>query len=235
MEIRETLNLGPIKIENCTQRTVSIIARKGWGKSQTLKMLAYSAPLDLPCFIFDPLGKIQIEGFKSVVITKKVIADEVNLIKICKLFNKIQDKKIIFSFRDLLQSEIVIFINAFFQNWHPKNCLIFADEVQDICPEKGMGLTFSEEFERAVRHWRNDNVGFIIATQRPAFTSKRVLALTDLLIVGAVTWPNDKKVLEELISDMLTKEETEAFLQKIQTKDFLDGYLIDFQNGGLPC
>lgn len=227
-EIRENLVLGSIRIENVTQRTVSIIARKGWGKSQTLKMLAYSAPLDLPCFVFDPLGKISIEGFKSVIITKRVISDEEQLKKVCGILRTVKDKKIIFSFRDLLQSEIVIFMNVFFQVWRPRNSLIFVDEVQDIVPEKGMGLQFSEEFERAVRHWRNENVGFVIATQRPAFTSKRVLALTDFLILGAITWVNDKHVIEELVSDMLKKEETESLMNNIQTKEFLQGYTLNF-------
>lgn len=228
-EIRESLTLGSVTIDNITQRTVSIIARKGWGKSQTLKMLAYIAPLGLPVYIIDPLGKIQIDGFKTVVINRKTVLDEGKLRELVQVFNKVKDKKIIFSFRDMLQSEIVVFIDALFQHWKPKNALIFVDEVQDLAPERGMGLDSSPEFLRAVRHWRNENVGFILATQRPAFTSKHILALSDFMLVGAITWKNDKKVMEELIGDMLSEEETKSFISKIQTKKFLEGFAVDFQ------
>ena len=143
MEIRESLNLGRIKIENVTQRTISIIARKGWGKSQTLKMLAYSAPLEIPCYVFDPLGKIWIEGFQTIAITKRSVQNEAQLKELPKVMGKVKEKKIIFSFKDMLQSEIVKFCDVFFATWKPRNSLIFVDEVQDIIPEKFMGLEFS--------------------------------------------------------------------------------------------
>lgn len=228
MQERQQLKLGQIEIENCTQRTVSIIARKGWGKSQILKMLAYSAPLEIPCYIFDPLGKIDIEGFSRILITRKVLADEAKLKQLPTLFSKIKEKKIIFAFKDLLPAEIVKFSDLFFQTWKPKNSLIFFDEMQEFVPERGMGLEYSVEIERAVRHWRNENDGFVFATQRPAFCSKKVLALTDFLILGAVTWNQDRKVVEELLSDMMSKEQTESVMQKVQTKQFLEGFTIDF-------
>ncbi len=225
----ENLKLGQINIDNVTQRTISLIGRKGTGKSQTLKMLAYSAPLEIPCYVFDPLGKIWIEGFQTIAITKKAIQNEAQMKELPKLMSKIKEKKIIFSFKDLLQSEIVLFCDAFFATWKPRNSLIFVDEVQELTPERGMGSEYSAEFERAVRHWRNENDGFIIATQRPAFCSKKVLALTDFMILYAVTWPADKKVVEELVSDMLTKEQTEALMNQLQTKSFLQGYTLNFR------
>lgn len=227
--MKETsIGVGTLQIENATQRTISIIGGKGSGKSQTMKMLAYSAPIDLPCYIFDPLGKIQIEGFQTLRITKKTAINKEAIQKIAEAFRKVKDTKIIFSFNDLLQKEIVLFMNTFFQYWKPHNCMIFVDEIQDITPNQHMGMEYAEDFERAVRHWRNENCGFVIATQRPSFCSTKVLALTDFLVLYRITWKQDKKYIEELVSDMLTEQETERLMQKIQTKSFLEGYTLDF-------
>jgi energy-coupling factor transporter ATP-binding protein EcfA2 len=224
----QTLTVGDIKIENVTQRTVAIIGRKGWGKSTILKILAYSAPLELPCYIFDPLGKIEIEGFEVLNITKAVSMNEELIKKISMGFSKIKNTKIIFSYKGLLQTEISTFTNTFFADWHPHNCLVFFDEMQDVCPERSMGLQYSPEVERHVRHDRNENVGFFIATQRPAFTSKNVLGLMDYLILGGVTANQDRKVVEELLTDMLGSDESERVMQKIQTKGFLQGWTVDY-------
>jgi hypothetical protein len=89
-------------------------------------------------------------------------------------------------------------------------------------------MEYSSEFERAVRHWRNRNVGFIFSTQRPAFTSKKVLGLLDYVLLYRLTYPNDIKVVKELISGMLAPEETEKVIMSIQSKGFLEGYGIDF-------
>ena len=184
---------------------------------------------DLHCYIFDPLGKIEIEGFQALRITKKTATDEEAIKKIGEAFRKVKDTKIIFSFKDLLQAEIILFMNSFFKVWKPSNCMIFVDEVQDITPNQHLGGDYAEDFERAVRHWRNENCGFVIATQRPSFCSTKVLALTDFLILGRITWKQDKKYIEELVSDMLTEQETENLMQRIQTMGFLRGYSLDFK------
>jgi len=225
---KEVLEVGQIHIENVTQRTVAVIARKGWGKSTILKMLAYSAPVDLPCYLFDPLGKIHIDGFEKLLITKKVALDEALIKKIGMGFAKVKNTKIIFSFQGLLQSEISTFADNFFAVWKPSNCLVFIDEMQEVCPERSMGLQYSPEVERHVRHDRNENVGFIVATQRPAFTSKNILGLMDYLILGGVTMNQDRKVVEELLTDMLGSDETEKVMAKIQTKGFLEGWTVDY-------
>ena len=226
---KDSLDLGAVHIENVTQRRTSVIAAPGWGKSNTLKMLAYKAPVDLPCYIFDPLGKIEIEGFQLLRITKKTAVDEEQIKKIAVAFRKLNDTKIIFSFKELLQSEIVLFINSFFRYWKPKqHSLVFADEIQDITPNTHMGQEYSEEFERAVRHWRNDDIGWIYATQRPSYCSTKVLGLTDMLILGRVSWKQDVVYVKELLGNMLTERELDDLIKKIQTKGFLEGYSITF-------
>ena len=57
------------------------------------------------------------------------------------------------------------------------------DEVHEFIPEGGVGGKYAPEVERAVRHWRNEDVGFVLTSQRPALVKKNVLALTDYLVI----------------------------------------------------
>ena len=144
------------------------------------------------------------------------------------MLNKMQGEKIIFSFNNMLQKEIVEFIDGLLSIWKPCDCLIMADEVQDIVPEMSTGGVFSAEFERLVRSGRNSNIGFVIDTQRPAMVKKNVLALTDYLILYRITWSNDLKVVKEIVGNSFTKDKTENLIRNIQKGDFLNGYTIDF-------
>ena len=224
-------NLGDIHIPDIMQRTVFIIGGKGSGKTKTLKMMAYTFLQDeIPVYIFDPLAQIKIDGFKIITINKKMCA-EAALIKTAKLptiLEKTTDKHIIFHFKQLLSEEIVAWANIFFGGWHPHDVMILVDEAQEFAPERGMGLEYSGDFERAVRHWRNQNVGFVMATQRPAFTSKKVLGLLDELVLYRVTYNNDLKVVKELINNKLTGEESQKVLSQLQTSKFLEGVQIAF-------
>jgi DNA helicase HerA-like ATPase len=128
----------------------------------------------------------------------------------------------------MLQKEMILFVNDFFKVWQPHDCMILFDEIHEFTPERGMGMEYSEEIERAVRHWRNKNVGFIFTTQRPSFTSKKVLALTDFMILYRITWSTDKDRVKEILGDMVSKQESEKLLQTLQTESFLSGYTINF-------
>lgn len=217
------LSLGNLSINNSTQRTIAIIGGKGTGKTQTLKMLFLNSPL--PCVLFDTLNVVpDMKDCHRIIINRKN-KDEGN--KLGLILNKMKYKKVIISLIDYNQEEGSKFIDGIFTTWKPHDLLIFVDEVHEITPERGMSQEYSTEFERAVRHYRNKNVGFIINTQRPAFTSKKVLGLIDFLILFRVTYPNDIRVVKELISGMLP-EQTESIISQIQTKGFLEGYAIDF-------
>lgn len=223
MEI-QNLKLGPLTITNLTQRTASIIGGKGTGKTTTLKMLAYNSPVET--YIFDPLNVIYIEGFQRIIITKKLITEGA---KIGKMFNKIKAQKFIFAFRGMLQKEIAEFANGFFSEWKPKHCFIIFDEIHEFCPETSTGGLYAPEVERAIRHWRNEDCGFGMSTQRPAQARKNVLGLTDGLLLYRVTWTHDKKAVEDVLSGMVSDEEKNNVMQKIQTKGFLSGFWIDFR------
>lgn len=225
--MRTKLQLSGMTINNTTQRTIFCIGGKGTGKTTLLKLIANKANKDeMRCFVFDTLGVINIKGFQRIWFKKEDIA---NGAVAGKLFSNKSKQNIIFSFKDFNQNELVLFLDPFFQNWKITDALIFIDEVHELCGQSVSGNKYSTEVERAFRHWRNLNVGFVAATQRPAFTSKNVLALTDYLILFRVTYPNDLNAVKEILGNMLDKEATEDLLNKLKTKSFLEGYAVDFR------
>ncbi len=227
--IAPTLELGNIKIDNVTQRTISCIGGKRTGKTTTLKMMALAFPPHIKLFIFDPLDVIpELPGFEKININKKVIDKGTDF---GKFLNKVElgkKKGIIFSFIRLLQKEQADFSNALFKIWDPKDCVIAFDEIHEFTPEHGMHMDYGSEVERAVRHWGNQNVGFIFTSQRPAFVSKKVLGLTDYLILYRVTYTADVKAVKDLLKEM-NQPMAEKIVAEIQTKPFLNGYAIDFR------
>lgn len=225
------IELGRLHIADILQRTVVIIGGKGSGKTKTLKMLGYTAAeAGIPVFIFDPMSRIELRGFKILRVTKAFAAEgnEKNIEKFAKMMTTIADKKIIFHFNNLLSDEIVRFTDILFTHWHLKNSLFIFDEMQELTPERGMGLEYSVEVERAVRGWRNDNDGFIFATQRPAFTSKKTLGLADMLILYRITYSNDVKAVREILDNIAGEKVMLSVMSKIQTRGFLEGVVLDF-------
>jgi len=220
---KQNLNLGPLEIRNLTQRKIAILGGTGSGKTSTLKMISAVSPV--PVYIFDPLNVIRIKGFDRVVFGKGAIEKGADA---GKLFAKMKPRNMIFSFKDLLQEELSTFVNGFFSNWQPKNCLIALDEIHEFIPEGGTGGQYAPEVERAVRHWRNNDVGFVFDSQRPALVKKNVLALTDFLFLYRTTWPHDIRAEKEILQNM-PGIDVDAVISAIQTKSFLEGYALDFR------
>lgn len=186
-------------------------------------MIAAVSPV--PVYIFDPLNVIRIKDFDRVLFSKSTSEKGAEA---GKLFSKMKPRNMIFSFKNMLQEELSKFVNGFFSNWNPKGCLIALDEIHEFVPEGGVGGTYAPEIERAVRHWRNEDVGFVLTSQRPALVKKNVLALTDFLILYRTTWPHDVKAEKEILQNM-PGVDVEAVISSIQTKSFLEGYALDFR------
>jgi hypothetical protein len=186
-------------------------------------MIAAVSPV--PVYIFDPLNVIRIKGFDRVVFPKNSWEKGAEA---GKLFSKMKPRNMIFSFKDWLQEELSQFVNAFFANWKPGSCIIAMDEIHEFIPEGGVGGKYAPEVERAVRHWRNEDVGFVLTSQRPALVKKNVLALTDFLVVYRTTWPHDIQAIKEILQNM-PGIDINAVLAGLQTKSFLEGYSLDFR------
>jgi DNA helicase HerA-like ATPase len=227
--INPSLQLSSLKIDNITQRRAGIIGGPGTGKTTTLKIIALAFPPHIKLYIFDPLNVIpEMPGFEKIRIKKTDIDKGGEFGKFLNKINLGKKKGIIFSFIKLLQSEQSIFTDELFKVWNPKDCVIAFDEIHEFTPERGMEMKYGSETERAIRHWRNQNVGFIFTSQRPAFVSKKVLGLADFLILFRITWTADVKVIKELLQQM-NQPMADKIVKEIQTKPFLNGYSIDFR------
>lgn len=235
--MKYNLNLqNQIVIENATQRTISIIGGKGTGKTTTLKLLLenYKQVKNTNknfqgMFVLDPLNVIRskrIEGFRFIInytFTPKdidILAKKINIL--------LQQRvNIVLSFKKRIQKEIVDFLDVFMPSLKLRNSLIELDEIHEFCPQEGGA--YSNEVERYIRHCRNDNVGVIMTSQRPAKVSKNVLALTDYLILYRLTWPHDLKAVKEVIGGHFEDtKSTNEFISSISKKGFLEGAIIDF-------
>ena len=214
----KVLNFDGHTIENPTQKTGCIVGGKGSGKTVTLKLIALQSSKIFHTFIIDPLDIINIKGFNKIVVDKKSCMEGAQLGKILNSTN--EKDNIIISLKNMLNTESVKFVNDMFAAWKPHDDMVFIDEIHEFVPQHGGNDTYAFELERAVKHLRNKNVGFLFNTQRPAFCNKNVLALCDYYLVYRMTYPIDTKLMEELTNQHLD----------IENKAFLHGYLVDFRN-----
>lgn len=213
--------LQDMPIANLTQRTISNIGGKGTGKTTLLKMAIQELPANMPAVIFDALDVVDIPGIKGINIKRSHIGLGKPAALIVKKMIK-QHKKVIIRFINLVGFEIVEFMDSFIPGIHMKDGMYFFDEIHEYCPEIGtVGGKYSYEVERLIRHTRNDNNGVWMTTQRPAFASKKVLGLSDFMILFRVTYPTDLKVVKQLVHD-------EKVVQSLPSKPFLEGWYLDF-------
>jgi len=189
-------------------------------------MLAVNA--SVPVFIFDPLNVVRIKGFDKVIVEKTTVESGE---KLGELFNKIKlnSKGVVIGFVDMLQEEQSEFADKFFSTWKPHDCIIMFDELHEFVPERGVGGGYSFEVERVLRHGRNSNIGFVLTSQRASFVSKKVLALSDFVLLYRMTWEHDIEAAKRLIGNVMPRESVTGVLASLQTLDFLDGYAVDFQ------
>lgn len=209
-----------MNIKNLTQRTISHIGQKGTGKTTLIREALDNLPNNTACIVFDPLNVIDSK------VKYKINNKSLGFGKIfAKLVNRHVKKNetIVIAFDRLVNHEITPFVDELLPGIDMKDGLWIFDEIHEFCPQ--MGGAYSFETERLIRHTRNDNNGVWMSTQRPAFASKKVLALSDFIVLFRLSYPNDLDVVKALIS---VSEKKDQILENIQGKGFLEGYTVDF-------
>jgi DNA helicase HerA-like ATPase len=212
-----------IKITNATQRTISIIGGKGTGKTTLIKMFLDQENTVL---CLDPLNVIKgdIDAFRIPI--KKEDKEE-KIKKMATIINSLLQKKknVVVYFNEMLKEEMVEKVDILFPLLNFKDGLVFIDEIHEFTPH----FSGSAEVHRAVRHWRNKNIGFVMSTQRPASVDTDVIGVTDFLILFRITWKNDIEAIKELLKYRIEdKEEMNKTLGDLQHFGFMQGYTVDF-------
>jgi len=212
-----------VKINNATQRTVSIIGGKGAGKTTLIKMLLDQ---ERSVLCLDPLNVIKgdIDAYR-IPIRKEDPKEKIE--KLAKIVNSLLNSKknVVVYFNEMLKEEMVEKVDWLFPQLSFKDGFVFIDEIHEFTPHH----TGSVEVHRAVRHWRNKNIGFVMSTQRPASVDTNVIAMTDFLVLFRITWKNDIEAIKELLRYRISdKEEMEKTLGDLQHFGFMEGYAVDF-------
>ena len=92
-----------------------------------------------------------------------------------------------------------------------KDKYIIVDEFADYVPQIGES---SKEFERLIRHGRNQGNTFIFGTQRPAYLTKNVASLVDIAIFFRLVWSRDIDVVKDVLNN-LGKPQVTAEIREI--------------------
>ena len=181
-----------IKIEKT--KTIGILGQKGTGKTYLTRQIAEAIPKDV--VLFDTIGVVKPKG------TQLYEVDIKQPEKQAVLFSQITLKthhNIGVDLSRLTKDEIVVFTNLYLSITPMKNKYIIFDEMADYTPQIGES---SKELERLVRHGRNFGNTFIFNTQRPAYLTKNVLNLIDVVVFFRLVWQRDIVVVKDVLNNL---------------------------------
>lgn len=213
-----------VKVNNATQRTVTIIGGKGTGKTTLIKMLLAQ---ETSVLCLDPLNVIngEIDAYRIPI---RKDDDEKKITGIAQIVNKIlrEKKNVVLYFNEMLRDEITDKMDILFPLLTFRDGFVYLDEVHEFTPH----YSGSQEIHRFIRHCRNRNIGIVMTTQRPASVDTNVIGLTDYLVLFRITWKNDIEAVRELLKYRVTdKAEMNKLLGNLQHFGFMEGYIVDFQ------
>lgn len=175
-------------------KTLGILGQKGTGKTYLTRQLAEAIPKNV--ILFDTIGVVKAKGCKIYEVDIK------NPEKQAVLFSQITQKtkhNIGVNLSRLTKDEIVFFTNLYLSITSMKDKYILIDEMADYTPQIGAS---SKELERLVRHGRNFGNTFIFNTQRPAYLTKNVLNLIDVVVFFRLVWKRDIDVVKDVLNNL---------------------------------
>jgi ABC-type dipeptide/oligopeptide/nickel transport system ATPase component len=180
--------------------TVGLLGQKGTGKTYLTRQIAEAIPKDV--VLFDTIGVVKPKG------TRVYEVDIKDPDKQAVLFSMITQKthrNIGVDLSRLLKDEIVYFTETYLKITPMKNKYIIIDEMADYTPQIGER---TKELERLVRHGRNFGNTFIFNTQRPAYITKNVLNLIDVVVFFRLVWSRDIEVVKDVLNNLGKKNIT---------------------------
>lgn len=192
-----------IKIEKT--KTIGILGQKGTGKTYLTRQIAEAIPKGV--VLFDTIGVVKPKGTQIYQVDLKQFDKQVVLFSQITLGTQ---HNIGIDFSRLTKDEIVEFTQLYLSITPMKNKYIIIDEMADYTPQIGES---SKELERLVRHGRNFGNTFIFNTQRPAYLTKNVLNLIDVVVFFRLVWERDIVVVKDVLNNLgkrnITSEITE--------------------------
>ena len=198
MEGKEALNIKKTA-------TVGILGQKGTGKTYLTRQIAESIPKNV--ILFDTIGVVKPKGCMMYEVDIKQREKQ------AVLFAQITQRthhNIGLDFSRLTKDEIVDFTQMYLSMAKMKDKYIIIDEMADYTPQIGES---SKELERLVRHGRNFGNTFIFNTQRPAYLTKNVLNLIDVVVFFRLVWERDVVVVKDILNNLGKKNITSEVTQ----------------------
>ena len=181
-----------IKIEKT--KTIGILGQKGTGKTYLTRQIAEAIPKDV--VLFDTIGVVKAKGTKIYEVDIKKRMEQATVFSGITLRTH---HNIGVDLSRLTKDEIVEFTNWYLTITPMKNKYIIIDEMADYTPQIGES---SKELERLVRHGRNFGNTFIFNTQRPAYLTKNVLNLIDVVVFFRLVWQRDIEVVKDVLNNL---------------------------------
>ena len=186
-------------------KTIGILGQKGTGKTYLTRQIAESIPKNV--VLFDTIGVVKPKGCMMYEVDIKQREKQ------AVLFAQITQRthhNIGLDFSRLTKDEIVDFTQMYLSMAKMKDKYIIIDEMADYTPQIGES---SKELERLVRHGRNFGNTFIFNTQRPAYITKNVLNLIDVVVFFRLVWERDIVVVKDVLNNLGMKNITSEVTQ----------------------
>lgn len=205
---------------NATTQTYGFIARKGAGKTYAAGVLVEGAiGLGAPVIVIDPVGNwyglrlaadgkkpglpvyvfggehgdLPLEAGRGEDVARVIVERNVSAVVDVSQFRKNERKRFVTAFAECLFHEA--------KRARTARMIVF-EEAQVFAPQRAAGgdeARLLGAVEDIVRLGRNYGLGSVLISQRPQSVNKEVLNQVELLAVGQLSGPQERKAIEQWI------------------------------------